>query len=148
MKVKPVAEIDLDLPVSEGFAFVQALRLELGGVTPMAPLHLSVPAPPGASAQNQVLVTSAIQLPRRLAWSLVDRAHLIDGKYQTASPPFPGAIGQKTYVFVTSTFPCISYVTVTYNSGFDTLWLPFTLPVVPFVYLTAGSVTKATLSAT
>jgi hypothetical protein len=39
-----------------------------------------------------------------VAWTLVDRAHLADGKYVTASPPFPGALGSAQYSFFRPTY--------------------------------------------
>jgi RHS repeat-associated protein len=102
VKVEPVAEAELPLAVPPAFGFAGGLRLDLGGAKPSAPLDLSVPAPADASALDQVLVLRPLQLPRRQAWTLDDRAHFdaASGSYRTASPPFPGALGSSTWSFV------------------------------------------------
>ena len=86
----PVAQSELPLAAPSDFPFVGAVRLDLGGAIPAESLDLAIPAPPDATPDDQVLVARAITIPTGPAWTLADRAQLFDGKYRTASPPFPG----------------------------------------------------------
>ncbi|HWQ00461.1 MAG TPA: Ig-like domain-containing protein [Vicinamibacterales bacterium] len=128
VKVEPVAETQLPLPAPDGFPFVGGVRLDLGGVVPRQALDLGVPAPSSATAQDQVIVARPVQLPRRLAWTVVDRAHLEDGRYQTASLPFVGIAGEGTYAFLSTQGRCVSYVTVHYQLEFHLVIVPSGLP--------------------
>lgn len=114
VRAMPVSEADLALPVPEGLAFNGAIRIDLGGVKPSKSLDVSVAAPPGASTADQVLVVRALSLPMRTGWTLVDRAQYVDGRYETASPPFPGVLEESTYGFLKYQGDCVSYVQTAY----------------------------------
>ncbi len=135
VRVEPVAVEDLALAPPPAFSYVGAVRLDLGGVRPRAALDLSVQAPAGAAVGDQVLVLHAVQLPRRLVWSLADRAHFdpATSRYATASPPFPGILEPSTYAFVRYDGSCASYVAITTQFNFQTLQIPtsfgLTIPV-------------------
>jgi RHS repeat-associated protein len=135
VRVEPVAVGDLPLPPPPAFSYAGAVRLDLGGVTPRAALDLSVQAPADAAVGDQVLVLEAVQLQRRLVWSLADRAHLEPAprRYTTASPPFPGVLEPSTYAFVRYDGSCASYVAITTQFNFQTLQIPtsfgLTIPV-------------------
>ncbi|HXH06727.1 MAG TPA: PKD domain-containing protein, partial [Vicinamibacterales bacterium] len=128
VKVAPATEAEFPLPAPPGYPFIGGVHLDLGGVVPREPLDLGVPAPPGATAQDQVIVARAVQLPRRTAWTVVDRAHLEDGRYRTASPPFVGIAGQGSYSFLSTQGTCVSYVTVHYQLEFHLVVTPSGLP--------------------
>ncbi|MBW7885297.1 MAG: Ig-like domain-containing protein, partial [Caldilineaceae bacterium] len=100
VKVTPITEVELPAAAPVEFPFLAGVRLDLGPITPTHYIDLAVPAPPDARVVDIVLVTQPITLPNgTVAWKLIDRAHLENGKYVTASPPFPGALASATYSF-------------------------------------------------
>jgi hypothetical protein len=101
VKVDPLADVDLPLASPANFQFVGGVRLSLGGAQASAPLSLSVAAPADAALDDQVLVGLVVQLPQRLAWTVVDRAHLDGGSYRDAD--FGGVLAEGSYAFLRTT---------------------------------------------
>jgi Big-like domain-containing protein/dockerin type I repeat protein/carboxypeptidase family protein/glucodextranase-like protein len=135
VRVDGVPESELALPMPSQFPYVGALRISLGGVSPLKPLEISIPAAPDAKATDQVLVGFVVHRPTRTAWTINERAHLVDGRYMTASPPFPGITGEGTYGFLRYEGACVSYVEIPYNFTneeviIDVYGLPFIFPAV------------------
>lgn len=118
------------MALSSTFPFVGGLELSLtdgmsNTVTPTIYIDLSVPAPADAEETDMVFVTRLMTVTRPASltsgisgtvvptvtepiWALVDRAALVvapDGskRYETASPPFPGALSGGTYGFYKTT---------------------------------------------
>jgi hypothetical protein len=144
VKVLPLAPAELPIPAPADFPFAGGVKLDLGGATPSAPLDLAISAPPDASADDQVIVARSFELPGRTAWTVVDRAHLApDGRYRTASPPFPGALGAGAFAFLRSGLECVSYSNITLDYVVD-----FVIEAagIPFAFLT-GNVSSVTLPA-
>jgi len=116
--VEPLAPADLPLPSPAEYPFTGALRLSLGGARPAHELHIGVQAPPDAASDRQILVGRPIQRNQNLSWTLVDRAHLANGKYVTESPPFPGVMDEGVFVFVgPPENGCISFKAVVLDFG-------------------------------
>ena len=150
VKVEPLGESELELPAPAQFPFIGGVRLDLGGVTPRESLDVGIPAPSGASPQDQVLVVRPLQLRTRRAWTLADRAHLKNGRYETASPPFVGIAGEGSYSFLSTQGSCISYVTIRYQLEFHLVvvpsGLPFVFPVTTAETMTLPAYCDSTLS--
>jgi len=104
VKVDPAVAADLPIAPPPNFLFVGGVRLSLGGVTASAPLSLSVRAPADATADDQVLVAQVVQLPRRQAWTVVDRAQLEGPNYRDGAPVFQGVLAQGSYAFLRTTY--------------------------------------------
>ena len=118
VKIEPVALDALPLPPPGEYPFTGALRLDLGGAVSRTSLHIGVPAPADATADEQVLVGSPLQLKDRTTWTLVDRAHLANGRYTTESPPFPSVVGGGVFGFFRpATGTCISFINVIVDFG-------------------------------
>jgi RHS repeat-associated protein len=100
VKIEPVPVSDLAIPPPAEFPAVGVIRLDLGGIIPKEPLDLGFPAPSDATADEQVLVAQIVELPNQKGWTVVDRAQLQDGKFVTASPPFPGITLSGEYSFL------------------------------------------------
>lgn len=100
VKVEPATLADFDgLTAPPDLPFFGALKLDLGGVLPTEHLDIAIPAPADATITDTVLVARAVQVAGQQQWSLIDTAHLENGKYVTASPPFPGVDVQGNYAF-------------------------------------------------
>ncbi len=142
VKVDPLLASELPIPAPDDYPFAGGVKLDLGGVTPSVPLDLAILAPPGASLDDQVIVARAVVLPGRTAWTVVDRAHLApDGRYRTASPPFPGADSEGSFAFLLSSLGCVSYTNISIDFVTDFL---IEVAGIPFSFLT-GNVSSVTL---
>jgi PKD repeat protein len=120
VRLEAVADTQLPVPAPLEFPYAGALRIDLGGAVALKELKLSVPAPPGASAQEQILVGRPIAMRNGLRWTLVERAHLANGRYVTASPPFAGVVGAisgAVFSFFRPTDGCISFVNLLVDFG-------------------------------
>jgi RHS repeat-associated protein len=100
VKVEPATMGDFGtMPRPEDFPFIGGVKLNLGGVEPSSYLDVGVPAPADAKPDDQVLVAMIAEVGSYKGWTIVDRASLEDGKYVTASPPFPGVTHEATLAF-------------------------------------------------
>lgn len=110
VKVEPVTVDQLPLAPPDGatynLPFVGGLKVDLSGVTPAHYVDVGIPAPAGATPDDTVLVARAMTLTQAttitngaIVWHFIDRAHLENGKYVTASPPFPGVFAESTIAF-------------------------------------------------
>ena len=127
----PASELPLSAPPE--YPFTGSVRLELGGVTPLKEIDLSIPAPPGAMASDQVVVARTVQYRGTTAWTVVERAHFDNGRYTTASFPFQGVLAEGTYSFLRYADGCLSYVAVRVRLGIDTYAV---VAGVPFIFPT------------
>ena len=99
VKITPLTGT-LPVTMPANFQAVGAVNLHLDGVvSPTHYLDLGLPAPPDAQPTDVVLVVTPARTAHREAWSVIDRAHLENGRYVTASPPFPGVGGEGTFGF-------------------------------------------------
>lgn len=133
VRVTPISPTDLPIPEPASYAFAGGVHLELGGVVPLREIDLSIPASSGAGVDDAIVVVRPVPFGQETAWAVVDRAQLGDGRYTTASPPFPGVFGEGSYSFLRSTAGCLSYVAVNVRYGFDAFavvaGIPFVFPV-------------------
>ncbi|MGB2715172.1 MAG: putative Ig domain-containing protein [Vicinamibacterales bacterium] len=143
VRVSPLIASDFAIAPLAEFPFVAGVNLDLGGVVPREPLDIGVLAPPDATPDDQVIVGRLGSLAGRAVWSVFDRAPLVDGRYQTASPPFMGVIAQGSYGFLRIVNNCMSWVTVDYQ--FQAAYA-VTIVGIPFVNFTTDA-TTATLPA-
>ncbi len=129
VRVAPLTSTDFPVAPLADFPFIAGVALDLGGIVPREPLDIGVMAPAGASVDDQVIVGRLGTLAGRRVWSVDDRAHLRDGRYETASPPFTGIVTQGSYGFLRIANNCMSWVTVNYQFQADyavtILGLPF-----------------------
>lgn len=143
VRVSPLAASDFAIAALADFPFIAGVNLDLGGVVPRVPLDIGVLAPPDARPDDQVIVGRLGTLAGRAVWSVFDRARLVAGRYETASPPFMGVIAQGSYGFLRIVNNCMSWVTV--NFQFQATYA-VTLVGIPFVNFTSDA-TTATLPA-
>jgi PKD repeat protein len=131
VRVVLVPASELPLPAPSAYPFTSSVRLELGGVTPLKEIDLSIPAPPGAASSDHVVVARPVPYRGTTAWTVVERAHLDNGRYTTASFPFQGVLAEGTYSFLRYDDGCLSYVAVRVRMGIDTY---AAIAGVPFVF--------------
>ena len=143
VRVSPLTASDFAIAPLAEFPFVAGVNLDLGGVVPREPLDIGVVAPSDATPDDQVIVGRLGSLAGRAVWSVFDRAPLVDGRYQTASPPFMGVIAQGSYGFLRIVNNCMSWVTVDFQ--FQAAYA-VTIVGIPFVNFTTDA-TTATLPA-
>jgi hypothetical protein len=136
VKVEPLQAASFNLDAPAGFPFAAGLRVSLGGVTARQEIHVGVQAPPGASAQDQVLVAAPVDFVGRRVWTVIDRAHLTGDKYASESPPFPGVTADGSYAFLRVNGDCVSYVSVQFDFtrafALADLGMPFFYPTTIF----------------
>jgi RHS repeat-associated protein len=102
--IRPITVTDLPIAQPDLADFVAGVQFSVSQ-TPTQYIDLGVPAPPDARADDIVLVMRPVTLTNgAVTWTLVDRAHLEEGKYVTASPPFPGVLGSAQYSFFRPTY--------------------------------------------
>lgn len=134
VRVVPIALNELPIPAPASYAFAGGVRLELGGVVPLREIDLSIAAPPAGADADAVVVVTPVPFGPSTRWTVVDRAPFVNGRYLTASPPFPGILGEGSYSFLRSTAGCLSYVAVNVQYGFNAfavaVGVPFVFPVI------------------
>lgn len=152
VKVGTAALADFHLDAPAEFPFVGGITLDTGGVKAQKEIHIGVAAPPGALPDDQVLVVQALQLPLRRAWTVIDRAHLADGRYVSESPPFAGVTLPGAYGMLKVNGSCVSYVAVRFDYSIRLLAtiesLPFFYPVGTEVQVPMPAVCDQTLTVT
>jgi pimeloyl-ACP methyl ester carboxylesterase len=143
VRVSPLIAADFPIGALPEFPFIAGVDLDLGGVVPRQALDIGIAAPPDASLTDQVIVGRVGTIAGRQVWSVYDRAHLVNGRYETASPPFMGVISEGSYGFLRIVNNCMSWVTV--NFQFQGHY-GITIFGIPFVNFTTDA-TTATLPA-
>ena len=133
IKVDKATPVDFPQPAPAGFPFMGGLKVAMSA-SAQQPLELSIPAPPGARPDDQVIVAKYVSWPKGQGWMMMDQAFLENGNYTTnpsavathrppgvaklllqALPPpipTPGLLDPGEFAFLRVNGDCVSYVSV------------------------------------
>jgi pimeloyl-ACP methyl ester carboxylesterase len=100
VKMTPVPEQTLPIPVLEGFDFLSGIQIDLSGALFKSEPKLSVPAPVGLPADATPFLARLEEIDGQMEYVIVNSAQVENGRITTHSPPFDGVLTSGIFLFL------------------------------------------------
>ncbi|MCP4142952.1 MAG: hypothetical protein GY755_22130, partial [Chloroflexi bacterium] len=98
-------------PMVEGYQRLKTFAVDFGGKTPLKPFKLSIPVPPGVTAESQVFIAKEVELLGEKKLMILDSTSIKNGRIETNSPPWPGCTAEGIYTMMLNQSLQLAFIT-------------------------------------